>query len=200
MPELIEKRFADDCELRVDNEGKMLQGYAAVFNKRTDLYWFDEMVMPGAFREAIEEDDIRALIDHNSSLILGRNKAKTLRLVEDEKGLRAEIDPPDNINAKNIIESVRRKDVTGMSFAFMVKREEWVEPDKNSNKNSLRKLLEVGLRDVSIVTYPAYPQTSIKYRAEMRDVESIYKNRHANIGNNIQYYRRYFMAIENSRN
>jgi len=191
IDEKIEYRAIDDKE-----ENKKLRGYAAVFNRIADLYWFDEEILPGAFTNAIKSDDIRALVNHDGSKIIGRNIAQTLHLTEDKKGLFVDIDPSDTTIGRDIIVSVERGDVTGMSFGFLVNEEKWISSkSRGKNKNDLRQLIDVSLRDVSIVTYPAYAQTSIKYRSEERSIENIYKNRYDNIENNLKYYRRYFELI-----
>lgn len=147
-------------DLRDDQEasasGRMIVGYAAIFNSPimigTD---FEEVIAPGAFVSAIGRDDVRALIDHDSSLILGRTKAGTLRLAEDAKGLRCEIDTPSTSIASDLLISMDRGDVTQMSFAFRAMRQSWDE----SGPIVRRTIEEVELFDVSVVTYPAYPDT-----------------------------------------
>src|ERR1051326_526152 len=95
-PELRRFMLGDVLELRAE-EGKppVISGYAAVFNKVADIGgWFREQVMPGAFARALrEKQDVRALVDHNPSMIIGRSKAGTLKVFEDDKGLRVEITP-----------------------------------------------------------------------------------------------------------
>ena len=199
---LIESRdFFGTIEYRADSEGKnkKLKGYSARFGEITDLYWFDEEIMPGAFLNAIKDDDVRALIDHNPSLIIGRNKANTLELLEDNIGLFAIIDPPDTTAGKDIITSVGRGDVTGQSFSFRVNEENWISGKKRGEgKNDLRQIKDVTLRDVSIVTYPQYKTTDISYRnkiAESESLENIFKNRFGHIGPNLTYYRRYLKRV-----
>jgi len=201
---LIESRnFFGTIEYRADAEGedKKLRGYSARFGEITDLYWFDEEIMPGAFKNAIKGDDVRALIDHNPSLIIGRNKANTLELTEDKKGLMSVIDPPDTTAGRDIITSVQRGDVTGQSFSFRVNEENWISGEKRGKgKNALRQIKDVTLRDISIVTYPQYKTTDVNYRnntAEMESLENIYKNRFDHIGPNLSFYRRYFERVQN---
>ena len=143
-------------------DGKIrFEGHAAVFNQLTDQGgYFDEIIMPGAFSKAIIQDDVRALFNHDPNIVLGRNKAGTLTLSEDGVGLKVDIDAPDTQLARDLNTSVKRKDVTQMSFAFLPEVEEWdweSEPIK-------RTIREVKLFDVSIVTYPAYPQTDVTAR------------------------------------
>ena len=151
-------------EFRVENkEGKaQISGYAAVFNELSDdLGGFREKIQPGAFSEAIVNDDVRALWNHDSNYVLGRNKAGTLKLSEDERGLHYEVDLPDTQWAKDLSESIKRGDVTQSSFGFMVDSDEWSKQDGET----VRTLTKVTLFDVSPVTYPAYPQTSTSARS-----------------------------------
>ena len=162
----MERRaFPVKVEIRTDENGRppKLVGYAVVFNSLSDdLGWFREQIRPGAFANSIKTSDIRALWNHNPDYVLGRNRAGTLMLEEDEKGLRIEINPPDTTWAKDLMQSISRGDVDQMSFGFRTKQDEWDERDP---KNVIRTLLEVDLFDVSPVTYPAYPATSIGVRS-----------------------------------
>ncbi|WP_367363365.1 HK97 family phage prohead protease [Mesotoga sp.] len=151
-------------EFRVENkEGKaQISGYAAVFNELSDdLGGFREKIQPGAFSEAIVNDDVRALWNHDSNYVLGRNKAGTLKLSEDERGLHYVVDLPDTQWAKDLSESIKRGDVTQSSFGFIVDSDEWAKQDGET----VRTLTKVTLFDVSPVTYPAYPQTSTSARS-----------------------------------
>ena len=100
--------------------------------------------------------------------MLGRVQAGTLELREDDTGLSATITPPDNEWGRPVLEAVRRGDVSGMSIAFQVVKEEWVNPDRKKEPDALRKrtIKEVKLFEVSPVTFPAYPQTDIGARAD----------------------------------
>ncbi|HNR79421.1 MAG TPA: HK97 family phage prohead protease [Mesotoga infera] len=151
-------------EFRVENkEGKaQISGYAAVFNELSDdLGGFREKIQPGAFSEAVVNDDVRALWNHDSNYVLGRNKAGTLKLSEDERGLHYVVDLPDTQWAKDLSESIKRGDVTQSSFGFIVDSDEWAKQDGET----VRTLTKVTLFDVSPVTYPAYPQTSTSARS-----------------------------------
>lgn len=158
------QRRAFEFELRAtdDGEGKLV-GHAAVFNKEAELFGFREKIQKGAFKKTIKESDVRALWNHNSDFVLGRNKADTLELREDEKGLLVEIEPPDTQWARDLGVSIERGDVSQMSFGFETVRDQWTEG--KGNQDPLRELLEVRLFDVSPVTFPAYPQTDIQIRS-----------------------------------
>lgn len=159
-----ERRIHADLrvEQRAGEKGKKLVGYAAVFNTPANIGGvFVEEVKPGAFRSAIKDDDIRALIDHDKGRVLGRNKSGTLRLMEDDIGLRFEIDPPDTQAARDLMHLIERGDVTGASFGFRARVDEW---DYDA-KPAKRSLVDVALHDVSIVTYPAYPEAGVALRS-----------------------------------
>lgn len=177
MPRIIERRFllpnpgrpaqvqarAAMLDGAADNAAPMISGYAAVFGQVIDLgYGFDETVAPGAFTDALARpDDVRALINHDESLILGRNTAGTLRLMQDDQGLAVEIEPPSTTYAMDLLTVMRRGDVTQMSFAFTADLEEWDE----TGPRPLRTIKAVTLYDVSVVTYPAYDMTEAEAKA-----------------------------------
>jgi HK97 family phage prohead protease len=158
-------------ERRSDNDAPVIKGYAAVFNKWADIGgWFREKIRPGAFKKTIKEADVRALLNHDTNYVLGRNKAGTLRLKEDKKGLAIEIDPPDNQWGNDLLVSMKRGDINQMSFGFEVVKEEW-----NSDTQE-RELVEVRLIDVSVVAMPAYDQTSAYVRSALDIPEECSKN------------------------
>jgi HK97 family phage prohead protease len=158
----VERRAFRVAELRADPESRKLTGYAAVFNSLSeDLGGFREMVMPGTFSRAIETAaDVRALWNHDPNHVLGRTKSGTLKLAEDEVGLRIEIDPPAAQWADDLVQSVRRGDVDQMSFAFSMVAETW----NKDEHGPIRELRDVELYDVSPVTYPAYAATAVAVR------------------------------------
>ena len=119
------------------------------------------MILPGAFDEVLK-DDVRALINHNSDMILGRTKSNTLRLSVDEKGLRYEIDPPATTYAANLLESLKRGDITQSSFAFNVDVDSWDEDSEGRVIRTIKKVRR--LFDVSPVTFPAYPDADAAKR------------------------------------
>ena len=158
--ENTERRFMKDAEVRViSDDYPVIEGYAAVFNTWTDLGYFKEKISKGAFRKTIKESDVRALWNHDPNYVLGRNKAGTLTMKEDDRGLLVEITPPDNTWSKDLQQSMKRGDINQMSFGFKV-----VKADDDYNKNT-RVLQEVSMFDVSVVTFPAYPTTTAEVRA-----------------------------------
>ncbi len=164
----IEKRVFSDMEIRaIEGQPSALVFYPAIFNSLSEEMWgFREKILPGAFTKALGMD-IRALFNHDPNYVLGRNKANTLTLKEDERGLRAEVDPPDTQWAKDLMVSVKRGDISQGSFSFKATDEEW---DYNQVPMQ-RTVKEAKLYDVSIVTYPAYPQTSIQVRSKIKELK-----------------------------
>jgi HK97 family phage prohead protease len=177
MKQIERRRFTiDRLELRSAESGaKILAGHAAVFNRDSEEMWgFTEQVAPGAFTRAIQEDDVRALFNHDSNYILGRNRSKTLRLSEDAVGLAFEVDLPDTQYAKDLTVSVERGDVTGCSFSFATRADKWVYNQDGSVK---RTILDVELCDVGPVTFPAYPDTDVAVRSVMQEIAAAGKKR-----------------------
>lgn len=167
MTKDIERRI--QCkEVRLD-EGAgapVIRGYAAVFGQLSDdLGGFREQLSAGAFGDAIGNSDVRALINHDPNLVLGRNKSGTLTMREDSVGLQVEITPPDTQAARDLMELMKRGDVSQMSFAFTVGREDqaWTRDGAGPWIRTIKRVSR--LYDVSVVTYPAYPQTSAAARA-----------------------------------
>ena len=153
-------------ELRAsDDEVRKIGGYAALFGVTSDdLYFGEETVEPGAFTKTLKEADVRALWNHDTNFVLGRNKAETLALKEDDKGLLYEALTPDTQWARDLAVSIDRGDVTQSSFGFRTIRDEWHQVDDVNT----RRILEVELFDVSPVTFPAYPQTDVAVRSLLR--------------------------------
>lgn len=140
-----------------EEQPSLITGYAAVFNSKTSIGgWFDEVIEPGAFARSLSENgDIRALFNHNWDNVLGRTKSGTLRLEEDERGLKFEIELPNTSVGRDLAESMDRGDINQCSFGFWITEENWdynVEP-------ALRTIKEVELYEISVVSIPAYDDT-----------------------------------------
>ena len=167
----IERRSITLTEFRLtEDKSPKIIGHAAMFNSLSELMFdFREKIAPGAFSKSLKKDDIRALFNHDANYILGRNKAGTLRLKEDEKGLAIEIDPPQTTWARDLQESIRRGDISQMSFGFSVVKDSW----EHSKKENIRTLEEVRLFDVSPVTFPAYPETTVSVRDYINAVKEL---------------------------
>lgn len=176
FPTFERRSFATPVEFRAEADGKgSIVGYAAVTERETviDLgfFAFREKIARGAFKDAIENDDVRGLFNHDPNIVLGRNTNETLRLKEDKTGLRYEIDPPDTQAARDVKTLIERGDVNGSSFAFTIERdedEEWDDSEVKRGKLPLRTIRKVSLYDVSPVTYPAYDGTSVSARSRTR--------------------------------
>ena len=150
----LELRALDDSE-----DGWTVSGYAAVFDSPSEPLPWTEYVRRGAFKKTINDGaDVRLLIDH-TGVPLARTKSGTLTLREDDKGLfmEARLDP-NNPDAVKMRSALMRGDVTQMSFAFETIKDGW------NGDRSVRELKEVRLHDVSLVTYPAYEETSAEIR------------------------------------
>jgi HK97 family phage prohead protease len=161
----VERRTAaGTVETRAATAGpKTIRGYGALFNVETVIGgYFREQIAPGAFDNVLASD-VRSLFNHDDNFVLGRVPAGTLTLSADDRGLVYECTPP--ATRADVLESVDRGDVTGSSFSFTVKRDEWTRA-ATAAELPLRTILEVdGLFDVGPVTFPAYEDTT----AEARD-------------------------------
>lgn len=170
-----ERRFASvPVELREAGEGekgsRTIRGYAAVFNTDNSQLdkegrGFTERLDPHCFDGVIDHSDVCALYEHDYAPgILARsvNGKGTLRLSVDEKGLLCEFDAPHTTLGDNVLESVRRGDLRGMSFAFTVKTDEWSHDDRDNYTRTVKEVRK--LFDVSLVAMPAYDKTSVSLR------------------------------------
>lgn len=161
----IERRSAPVREFRAvreDDKPPRLTGYAAVFDSLSeDLGGFRERIAKGAFA-AVLGDDVRSLWNHDPNFLLGRTASGTLRLAEDEVGLAIENDMPDTAFARDLGVLIDRGDVREMSFAFTVGDDVWTAEGDEVTRTITRI---DRLYDVSPVTFPAYPDTSVAARA-----------------------------------
>lgn len=170
---------AIQCEIRMAEDAEnTLVGYAAKYNVWSGpLVGFRERIKDGAFDRAIAENqDVRALWNHDSNFILGRTKSGTLKLETDDVGLRVKITPPDTTWAKDLMSSIKRGDVNQMSFGFTVKDDKFWQEEKTGE--ILRELRDVDLFDVSPVTYPAYEQTEVFTSREKKIMSAVRKHEH----------------------
>ena len=153
-------------EMRVnaaEGQPTKIGGHAAKFDSLSeDLGGFRERIAPGAFSKTIQSGDIRALWNHDANIVLGRNKAGTLRLSEDIAGLAFEVDMPDTQLVRDMVMApIVRGDVNQCSFGFSTVADKWAKVDGEW----IRTLLECELFDVSPVTYPAYNSTDVAARS-----------------------------------
>lgn len=168
----LERRQLPISELRVEsqNDERKIVGYSAVFNSLSEnLGGFREKIQEGAFKRSLENGaDVRALMNHDPNYVLGRNKSGTLILSEDARGLKVEISPPNTQWANDLLESMKRGDISEMSFAFATIDDRWEE----EHGETIRTLKEVDISDVSVVTYPAYKATN----AHVRSASQVYED------------------------
>jgi len=153
-----------ELQIRAEEESQemVIEGYFAVFNKVTELWpgAFEELA-PEAFEETLS-NDVRALINHDTTLVLGRNKSRTLELKVDSRGLWGSIKiNPNDSDAINIYERVKRGDVDQCSFGFNILQEETDFRDDGTVKWTITK---VDLHEVSVCTFPAYEETGVQAR------------------------------------
>ena len=156
-----------DIEFRADADSRHIEGYGAVFNKRSvDLGGFTEIIAPGAFDGVVERSDVLALLDHNQDRgILARstNGEGSLKLELTEEGLKYAFDAPHTQLGDEVVEGLRRGDYSKSSFAFTVKEEAWSKLDDGSYLRTINKI--GNLYDVSVVARPAYEDTSVALRS-----------------------------------
>lgn len=156
-------------ELRATTtDGKRkIGGYAAVFNSLSVVLWdFREEIAPGAFADAIAKNNVRALWNHDTNEVLGASANGTLFLAEDATGLRFELELPDTQRGRDAYTLIERGDVSQMSFGFrsLPDGSEWRIDEDGMY---IRRLLKADLLEVSPVTFPAYPATSVGVRSEI---------------------------------
>ena len=149
-----------------DDAPDKLSGYAIVFNVLSEPIFglFKERVMPEALEKTLKEDDQLCLWGHDAMYVLGRKSANTLDLRVDDKGLYFEVTPPNTNWARDLVESVHRGDINQMSFGFKVFDERWIQ-DKETIKEHgmpIREILVIKLYEISIVSFPAYSQSSVR--------------------------------------
>jgi uncharacterized protein len=153
------------AELRKSGEGRKIRGTAVVFNQRSEnLGGYVEQIDPAAFN-GCDMSDVRCLFNHQDSFVLGRTASKTLVLLRDGNGLNFECDPPDTSYARDLVACMDRGDIDQCSFSFSVapNGSEWSED--SAAGTTIRTVKKISrLYDVSVVTYPAYPQTSSELR------------------------------------
>lgn len=162
------RTVATEFATRQEGEAQRIEGYFAVFNSNYEIApGMTESIAPGAFSRTLKGGDIRALINHDSTFVLGRTKAHTLELREDERGLWGSIlINPNDQDAVNLYERVKRGDVDQCSFGFRIVSE---ETDFREDGTIHWTITDVDLFEVSACTFPAYEATNISARERERD-------------------------------
>ncbi|WIL39741.1 HK97 family phage prohead protease [Kurthia sp. YJT4] len=164
----VEKRnlTTNSVEIREDEAGnRTLTGYAIKWEmKSVTMGWrrFREQFKRGAFTESLTNEDQLALWSHDTSKVLGRTKNGTLRLFEDEIGLRFELDLLDTTLGDDAYKTIKRGDVDGVSFGFSMLKQEWDEADPD---NVIRTITKAKLLEISPVAFPAYPDSEVSARS-----------------------------------
>lgn len=151
-----------------EEKGKYIEGRAIVYNQRTNLGWYDEIIAPDALKDT-DLRDVRLLVNHNTDMIpLARsrnnNANSTMQLSVDEDGLsmRANLDVENNTDARNLYSAIERGDISGMSFMFVVDKDAWDDVDSEHPTRTITGIKRV--MELSAVIFPAYSATSIQAR------------------------------------
>lgn len=166
------RMICTEFQTREDGGDPTIEGYFAVFNSNYDIgYGMSESIAPGAFTDALG-GDVRALVNHDTTLVLGRNKANTLELREDSHGLwgKVRINPKDS-SAMDLYERVKRGDVDGCSIGFDIAEEETEFLENGDVHFTIKRVMP--LWEVSACTFPAYEETNVSARSAQ--VEEIKK-------------------------
>ena len=171
MPQSNRVTRAYNFEIRAENNeknGDHIIGRPIVYNSKTDLGWFDEIIEAGALNEA-NLKDVRFLVNHNTDMIpLARsrnnNENSTMQLEVDKDGMkiRVNLDTENNTEARNLFSAIKRGDITGMSFMFTIDGEEWENLESDHPTRHIKSIGQVF--EVSAVTFPAYESTEISAR------------------------------------
>lgn len=159
-----------------EEHGHFLEGRPIVYDARTDLGWYDEIIGKGAL-DGADLKDVRFLINHNTDMVpLARsrnnNENSTMQLTVDDEGMgiRVDLDTENNTEARNLYSAVERGDIDGMSFMFTIDGDKWDDIDSDHPTRTITKFSKVF--EVSAVTFPAYEQTSISARGLSEALES----------------------------
>lgn len=170
----MEKRnayFRDNLQLRSEENSDelIIEGYFALFDTPTKLTdGLYEEIKQGAFTNSIKNNDVRCLFNHNSEIVLGRTGNNTLELFEDEKGLYGKVHiNKDDKQALDIYARVKREDINACSFGFYPVKEEPIKYEDGV----MYQVYEADTLEVSIVTFPQYPETEIKARSKQLEMD-----------------------------
>lgn len=175
-------------QLTFDEEKRTVEGYALLFNVRSDGLSFEEVIEPGALDGVLEKSNVFALMNHDLNrgvLARSRNGKGSLYLEIDEKGLKYRFEAPKTPLGEELLENIRRGEISESSFSFAVEKDEWEKKSDGTWKRSIKKIWE--LYDVSPVYDGAYSKTSVYMRGkeqaenelqqeEQRELEEYYNN------------------------
>lgn len=167
---LEQRSYNFEVRAEESDQGNIITGRPIVYNSRTDLGWFDEIIEPGALNNT-DLTDVRFLVNHDTSKIpLARSRKNTanstMQLTTDNDGLgiRVTLDTENNSEARALYSAVQRGDISGMSFMFGIRDEEWEDLDSDHPIHHIRDISTVV--EVSAVTFPAYESTEINARSK----------------------------------
>lgn len=170
------RSFLTSFETREENEKGVIEGMPIVFNQRTNLGWFDEIISPAAL-DSTDMKDIRLCLNHDTSFVYARsrnnNENSTMQVwKEGESGvkMKASLDIEASPRAADYYSAVKRKDIDKMSFMFIVASDEWADVDSDHPTRTITGIKRI--LEVSAVTFPAYEGTSISARAEDSALDS----------------------------
>jgi HK97 family phage prohead protease len=152
-------------ELRLAEPGRIITGVAIPYNSRSeDLGGFVEIVAPGALTRTLADpgNNVKLLFSHNHAYVLGSVAAGTLKLTDIDAGLAFQNDPPETTWANDLLVSLRRGDIGQCSFGFHVVKDSWQRVDDIM----VRTLLDIDITELSIVAFPAYPDSSVSVRSK----------------------------------
>lgn len=169
--ELEKRSYNFEVRAEETEQGNIITGRPIVYNSRTDLGWFDEIIDVGAL-DGADLTDVRFLVNHNTSMIpLARSRRNngnsTMKMTADLQGLNLDfvkLDTENNMDAKALYSAVQRGDITGMSFMFSIDDEEWEDLESEHPTRHIKKIGSVV--EVSAVTFPAYESTEINARCK----------------------------------
>lgn len=170
MKELEQRAYAFDIKAEENEKGSVITGRPIVYNSRTNIGLFDEIIEFGALNNT-DLTDVRFLVNHDTRKIpLARSRRNngnsTMQLAKDEQGMviRVNLDTENNVEAKSLYSAVQRGDISGMSFMFSVNVDEWENVESD---HPTRRIKEIGsVVEVSAVTFPAYNSTEIYARSK----------------------------------
>lgn len=169
-PELERRSYNFEIRAEEGEKGNIITGRPIVYNSRTDLGWYDEVIEPGALNNS-DLTDVRFLVNHDLNKIpLARSRKNTanstMQLSVDNNGMdiRVVLDVENNADARALYSAVQRGDVTGMSFMFGIRDEEWENLDSDHPTRHIKEISTVV--EVSAVTFPAYESTEINARSK----------------------------------
>ena len=169
-PELERRSYSFEIRAEEGEKGNIITGRPIVYNSRTDLGWYDEVIEPGALNNS-DLTDVRFLVNHDMNKIpLARSRKNTanstMQLSVDNNGMdiRVVLDVENNADARALYSAVQRGDVTGMSFMFGIRDEEWENLDSDHPTRHIKEISTVV--EVSAVTFPAYESTEINARSK----------------------------------